>query len=95
MQAKAKRATKKRSKSRTAKTAKTRKTAAKRGKAVVSAARKKASEYPISETLAWVADGEKLLRKWGAIKSPFAKKIANGFEKVLTVLETVNELRKM
>jgi hypothetical protein len=89
----AKRATKKRSTS--AKSKKKAKTAVKRGKAVVSTARKKASEYPISETLAWVADGEKLLRKWGAIKSPLAKKIANGFEKVLSVLETVNELRKM
>jgi hypothetical protein len=51
--------------------------------------------YPIAETLRWVADGEKLLMKWGAIKSPGAKRIANGVAKVLSVLEALTELRKM
>ena len=65
------------------------------GKAARSRAEPTSFHYPISETLRWISDGEKLLRKWGAIKSPFARKIARGFEKVLTVLETVNELRRM
>jgi hypothetical protein len=55
----------------------------------------KAASYPIAETLRWVADGEKLLIKWGAIKSPGAKRIANGVAKVLSVLEALTELRKM
>ncbi len=55
----------------------------------------KSSHYPITETLRWIADGEKLLEKWGAIKSPGAKKIALGVAKVLAVLETINELRKI
>ncbi len=38
----------------------------------------KSVDYPIAETLRWVADGEKLLIQWGAIKSPGAKRIANG-----------------
>jgi soluble cytochrome b562 len=56
---------------------------------------KKNFKYPVTETLEWVADGEKLLRKWGAIKSPTAKRIANGFSKLLVALETINELRKI
>jgi hypothetical protein len=48
---------------------------------------KKTVRYPITETLRWVADGEKLLIKWGAIKSPGAKRIANTVAKVLAVLE--------
>jgi hypothetical protein len=56
---------------------------------------KKIVDYPIAETLRWVADGEKLLVKWGAIKSPGAKRIASGVEKVLSVLEALTELRKM
>ncbi len=55
----------------------------------------KTSDYPIVETLRWVADGEKLLVKWGAIKSPGAKRIANGVAKVLSVLEVLTELRKV
>lgn len=54
-----------------------------------------AASYPIAETLRWVADGEKLLEKWGAIKSPGAKRIASGVAKVLSVLEALTELRKM
>ena len=69
---------------------------AKRDLARASAARsKKRFDYPITETIEWVADGEKLLRKWGAIKSPVAKRIANAFSKLLQMLETINELRKM
>ncbi len=56
---------------------------------------KKGYDYPIAETLRWVADGEKLLEKWGAIKSPGAKRIAGGVAKVLSVLEALSELRKM
>jgi hypothetical protein len=52
-------------------------------------------DYPIVETLRWVADGEKLLIQWGAIKSPGAKRIANGVAKVLLVLEALTELRKV
>jgi hypothetical protein len=51
--------------------------------------------FPITETIQWVRDGEKLLRKWGAIKSPGAKRIANTFSKLLGMLETINQLRKM
>ena len=54
----------------------------------------KAADYPIAETLRWVADGEKLLVLWGAIKSPGAKRIANTVAKVLSVLEALTELRK-
>jgi hypothetical protein len=54
----------------------------------------KAGDYPIAETLRWVADGEKLLILWGAIKSPGAKRIANTVAKVLSVLEALTELRK-
>jgi hypothetical protein len=69
---------------------------AKRDIAKVSNARsKKNFDYPITETIEWVGDGEKLLRKWGAIKSPAAKRIANAVSKLLGVLETINELRKM
>jgi hypothetical protein len=50
--------------------------------------------YPIAETLRWMAEGEKLLEKWGAIKSPGAKRIANGVSKVLMVLQTLNEVLK-
>ncbi len=50
--------------------------------------------YPIAETLRWVADGEKLLVKWGAIKSPGAKRIANTVGQILGVLEALTELRK-
>lgn len=64
------------------------------GKATRSRTRPAAS-YPIAETLRWVADGEKLLMQWGAIKSPGAKRIANGVAKVLSVLEALTELRKM
>ncbi len=56
---------------------------------------KKTVSYPVAETLRWVADGEKLLVKWGAIKSPGAKRIANGVAKVLSVLEALTELRKV
>jgi hypothetical protein len=52
-------------------------------------------DYPIAETLRWVADGEKLLIQWGAIKSPAAKRIANGVAKVLSVLEALTELRRV
>ena len=54
---------------------------------------RKAADYPIAETLRWVADGEKLLIQWGAIKSPGAKRIANTVAKVLSVLEALTELR--
>lgn len=52
-------------------------------------------DYPIAETLRWVSDGEKLLIQWGAIKSPGAKRIANGVAKVLSVLEALTELRRV
>jgi hypothetical protein len=64
-------------------------------KATKSRTAAKVADYPIAETLRWVADGEKLLIKWGAIKSPGAKRIANGVAKVLSVLEALTELRKM
>lgn len=51
--------------------------------------------YPIAETLRWVADGERLLVKWGAIKSPGAKRIAATVAKILSVLEALTELRKV
>ena len=51
--------------------------------------------FPITETIEWVRDGEKLLRKWGAIKSPGAKRIADTVSKILAMLETINQLRKM
>lgn len=53
------------------------------------------AKYPIAETLHWISDGEQLLRKWGAIKSPGAKRIARTFSTLLHTLETLNELRKM
>jgi hypothetical protein len=53
------------------------------------------TDYPIAETLRWVAEGEKLLEKWGAIKSPVAKRIASGVSKILSVLQALTELRKM
>ena len=56
-------------------------------------ARGKTVHYPIAETLRWVAEGEILLIKWGAIKSPGAKRIANTVAKVLAVLEALMELR--
>ena len=52
-------------------------------------------QYPVTETIKWVADGETLLRKWGAIKSPGAKRIAKAFSKLLVMFETINEIRKM
>lgn len=55
----------------------------------------KQRDYPIAETIRWVADGEKLLRMWGAIKSPTAKRISSHVAKVLPLLETINEIRKM
>jgi hypothetical protein len=55
----------------------------------------KSAHYPITETLRWMADGEKLLEKWGAITSPGGKRIAGGVAKVLAMLESLNELRKM
>jgi hypothetical protein len=55
----------------------------------------KITDYPIAETLRWVSEGEKLLEKWGAIKSPVAKRIASGVSKILSVLEALTELRKM
>lgn len=54
----------------------------------------KTFKYPIAETLDWLNDGEKLLRKWGAIKSPGAKRIANAFSNLLGMLKTINELGK-
>ena len=57
-------------------------------------ARGRTTNYPIAETLRWVAEGEILLIKWGAIKSPGAKRIANTVAKVLSVLEALMELRK-
>jgi hypothetical protein len=53
------------------------------------------ARYPVAETLRWVADGERLLIKWGAIKSPGAKRIANAVAQVLSVLEALLELRKI
>ena len=64
--------------------------AAKRSKTT----RGKTVHYPLAETLRWVAEGEILLIKWGAIKSPGAKRIANTVAKVLSVLEALMELRK-
>ena len=58
------------------------------------AAPRKAVRYPIAETLRWVSDGEKLLIKWGAIKSPGAKRIANTVGNILSVLEALTELRR-
>jgi hypothetical protein len=57
-------------------------------------ARGRTVSYPIAETLRWVAEGEILLVKWGAIKSPGAKRIAGTVGKVLSVLEALMELRK-
>jgi hypothetical protein len=54
----------------------------------------KSFRYPIAETLHWMADGEKLLEKWGAIKSPGAKRVAGGVSKVLMMLQTLNEVLK-
>ena len=51
--------------------------------------------YPVTETLQWIRDGHKLLKKWGAIKSPVARRVARAGEKILTMLETVDEIRKM
>ena len=68
------------------KTTRPRKTTKRNGKMV---------DYPIAETLRWVGDGEKLLIQWGAIKSPGAKRIANGVSKVLSVLEALTELRRV
>ena len=55
---------------------------------------RKAKNYPIAETLAWVASGEKLLIKWGAIRSPGAKRVANTVGQILMVLEALTALRK-
>ena len=66
-----------------------------RGTSRASSSRSKIVNYPITETLHWVADGERLLIKWGAIKSPGAKRIANGVGKVLSVLEALTELRRV
>ena len=52
---------------------------------------KRMVDYPISDTLQWVADGEKLLIKWGAIKSPGAKRIANTVASVLSVLQALTD----
>jgi hypothetical protein len=67
----------------------------KRGTARAGSSRSKTVNYPITETLRWVADGERLLIQWGAIKSPGAKRIANGVGKVLSVLEALTELRRV
>jgi hypothetical protein len=67
--------------------------AAKRGGRKVKSTRK-AVQYPIAETLRWAADGEKLLIKWGAIRSPGAKRVANMVGQVLSVMEALAELRK-
>ena len=45
-----------------------------RGTARTTGSRGKIVNYPVAETLRWVSDGEKLLIKWGAIKSPGAKR---------------------
>ena len=58
------------------------------------AAPRKTVRYPIAETLRWVAEGEMLLIKWGAIKSPGAKRVAGTVSKILSVLEALMELRK-
>lgn len=58
------------------------------------AAKRTIKSYPIAETLQWAADGEKLLIKWGAIKSPGAKRIANAVASVLAVLQALTELQK-
>lgn len=74
------------------------KTSVKRKAAGAKAASKntrKSAEYPIAQTLRWVGDGEKLLIKWGAIKSPGAKRIANTVAQILSVLEALTELRKI
>ncbi len=66
------------------------------GKAAKRATAKRSTKvvrYPVAETLRWVADGEKLLIKWGAIKSPGAKRIAGTVGKILSVLEALTELR--
>jgi hypothetical protein len=55
---------------------------------------KRSVHYPISETLRWIADGERLLIKWGAIKSPGAKRVANTVGNVMSVLEALMTLRK-
>ena len=55
---------------------------------------KKATSYPVAETLRWVAEGEKLLIKWGAIRSPAAKRVANTVGQILSVLEALTALRK-
>jgi hypothetical protein len=52
-------------------------------------------DYPVAETLRWVAEGEKLLVKWGAIRSPGAKRIAGTVARVLSVLEALADLRKV
>ena len=68
---------------------------AKRSLANMPRARKnKHFKYPITETLDWLNDGEKLLRKWGGIKSPGAKRIANAFSNLLGMLKSINELGK-
>jgi len=67
--------------------------AAKRGGKSVKTTRK-ATQYPIAETLRWAADGEQLLIKWGAIRSPGAKRVANMVGQVLSVMEALAELRK-
>jgi hypothetical protein len=69
-----------------------RKTATKRKAATSRNAR--IVDYPVAETLNWVAAGEKLLVKWGAIKSPGAKRIANTVGQILLVLEALTALRK-
>jgi hypothetical protein len=57
-------------------------------------ARGKTVQYPIAETLRWIAEGERLLIKWGAIKSPGAKRVANTVGNVMSVLEALMTLRK-
>ena len=59
------------------------------------AARSASKEYPITETLEWIEEGETLLRKWGAIKSPTAKKVAGWFEKIVAVSKTIDQVWKM
>jgi hypothetical protein len=65
------------------------------GRKTTTRSRVASRDYPIAETLRWVADGEKLLRMWGAIKSPTAKRISGRVAKVLPLLETINEIRKI
>jgi hypothetical protein len=48
-----------------------------------------APKYPIAETIAWIRDGQTLLRKWGAIKSSRAKRVHDIFSKLLAMLETL------